>query len=90
MKLSSQEYWRGLPFPPAGDLPNPRIKPASASPMLAGGLPGKFFIFTILEIKSEEFLQHKSTQHVFHQERGYTIITYPVASGRLHCMLIRE
>ena len=29
---------------------------------LAGRLPGRLFIFTILEIKSEEFLQHKSTQ----------------------------
>ena len=29
-----QEYWSGLSFPPPGDLPNPRIKPAS--PALAG------------------------------------------------------
>ena len=26
---SRQEYWSGLPFPPPGDLPNPRIKPTS-------------------------------------------------------------
>ena len=25
--LSRQEYWRGLPCPPAGVLPNPRIEP---------------------------------------------------------------
>ena len=32
-----QEYWSGLPFPPAGDLPNPGIEPVSfASPTLAG------------------------------------------------------
>ena len=37
MGFSSQEYWSGLPFPPAGDLPNPGIKPVSlASPALAG------------------------------------------------------
>ena len=24
-----QEYWSGLPFPPPGDLPKPRIKPRS-------------------------------------------------------------
>ena len=24
-----QEYWNGLPFPPPGDLPDPRIKPTS-------------------------------------------------------------
>ena len=26
MKFSSQEYYSGLPFPPPGDLPNPRIE----------------------------------------------------------------
>jgi len=42
-----QEYWSGLPCPPAGDLPDPGIKPASLmSPALAGGFfttesPGK-------------------------------------------------
>ena len=35
--FSRQEYWSGLPFPPAGDLPNPGIEPvSSASPILAG------------------------------------------------------
>ena len=29
MGLSRQEYWRGLPFPPPGDLPKPGIKPQS-------------------------------------------------------------
>ena len=29
-------YWSGLPFPPLGDLPNPKIEPESlASPALA-------------------------------------------------------
>ena len=26
--FSKQEYWSGLPCPPAGDLPKPGIKPA--------------------------------------------------------------
>ena len=30
-----QEYWSGLSFPSPGDLPDPRIEPAS--PALAGG-----------------------------------------------------
>ena len=34
VEFSKQEYWRGLPFPPPGDLPNPGIEPAS--PMSAG------------------------------------------------------
>ena len=28
MRFSRQEYWNGLPFPPAGDFPNPRIVPS--------------------------------------------------------------
>ena len=35
MGFSRQEYWSGLPFPSAGHLPNPGIKPISpASPAL--------------------------------------------------------
>ena len=36
MGLPRQEHWRGLPFSPPGDIPNPGIKPASpTSPALA-------------------------------------------------------
>ena len=35
MEFSRQEYWSGLPFPPPGDLPDPRIRAASpVSPVL--------------------------------------------------------
>ena len=38
MGFSMQEYWSGLPCPPTGDLPDPRIEPSSfMSPALAGG-----------------------------------------------------
>ena len=38
MGFSGPEYWRGLLFPPLGDLPNPGIESAShMSPALAGG-----------------------------------------------------
>ena len=38
MGFPRQEYWSGLPFPPAGDLPDPGIKPKSpASPALLAG-----------------------------------------------------
>ena len=38
MGLSQQEYWSGLPCPPPGDLPHPRMEPASLTcPALAGG-----------------------------------------------------
>ena len=37
MGFSRQEYWRGLPCPPPGDLPDTGIKPVSfMSPTLAG------------------------------------------------------
>ena len=44
MEFSRQEYWSGFSFPPAGNLPNPRIEPKS--PTSAGGFlttepPGK-------------------------------------------------
>jgi len=29
MGFSGQEYWSGLPFPSAGDLPDPEIEPRS-------------------------------------------------------------
>ena len=34
MGFSSQEYWSGLPFPSAGDLPNPGIQPRLLCPLL--------------------------------------------------------
>ena len=29
MEFSRQEYWNGLPFPSAGDLPDPGLEPRS-------------------------------------------------------------
>ena len=37
MGFSRQEYWRGLPFPSPGDLPQPGTKPVFPA------LAGKFF-----------------------------------------------
>ena len=39
-ELSRQEYWSGLPCPPAGDPPNPRKEPAS---LRSSELGGRFF-----------------------------------------------
>ena len=37
MAFSKQEHWNRFPFPSPGDLPSPRIKPASPiSPALVG------------------------------------------------------
>ena len=40
MRLSQQEYWSGLPFPPLEDLPNSGISPVSPE---AFALAGRFF-----------------------------------------------
>ena len=38
--FSRQEYWRGLPCPPPGDLPNPGMEPSS---LMSPALAGRFF-----------------------------------------------
>ena len=40
MGFSRQEYWRGLPFPSPGDLPNPGIEPGSPA-LQTDALPSK-------------------------------------------------
>ena len=42
--LSRQEYWRGLPCPPPGDLPNPEIELASLIPP---AWAGRFFTSSV-------------------------------------------
>ena len=48
MGFSRQEYWSGLPFPSAGDLPDPGIKPRSPAlqaDALTSEPPGKPRLF---------------------------------------------
>ena len=40
MGFSRQEYWRGLPFPTPGYLPDPVIEPVS---LMSPALAGRFF-----------------------------------------------
>ena len=40
MGFSRQEYWSGLPFPSAGDRPNPGIEPGSPA-LQADALPSE-------------------------------------------------
>ena len=60
MGFSRQEYQNGLPCPPQGDLPDPRIEFMSLkSPALAGGfftteLPEKPKYYTTLTQKNEK------------------------------------
>ena len=53
MGFSSQEYWSGLPFPPAWDLPDPEIKPAS---LLSPALVGRFFTASATWETTQHFL----------------------------------
>ena len=39
MGFSGQEYWSGLPCPPAGDLPDPKIQPMS---LISSASAGRF------------------------------------------------
>ena len=48
MGFPRQEYWRGLPFPPPGDLPDAEIKPTSA-------LTGAFFTIVSPWIAREKY-----------------------------------
>ena len=40
MEFSRQEYWRGLPFPSPGDLPDPGIEPGCPT-LQADALPSE-------------------------------------------------
>ena len=40
MEFSRQEYWRGLPFPSPGDLPDPGIEPRCPT-LQADALPSE-------------------------------------------------
>ena len=43
--FSRQEYWSGLPCPPAGELPDPGIRPAS---LMSSALAGVLFIISTI------------------------------------------
>ena len=40
MEFSRQEYWRGLPFPSPGDVPDPGLEPGSPT-LQADALPSE-------------------------------------------------
>ena len=69
MGFSRQEYWRGWPCPPPGDLPNPGIKlrsPALQADFLPSEPPGRpglgssyFYIFTFYVLYVHFISDHK-------------------------------
>ena len=83
--FSRQEYWSELPFPPAGDLPGPRIEPRSPA-LQAGSLlsepPGKPLVTatqfqTVLPLLLDSPYPHllsTSDRMMFPQNKSYYII----------------
>ena len=58
MEFSRQEYWIGLPFPTAGDLPDPGIEPQSPAlqaDFLPSEIPGKTIISLCI---SKKYIVH--------------------------------
>ena len=68
MGFSRQEYWRGLPFPTPGDLPNPGIETTSPEfPALAGGFfttsatwEAQFYESSLLSLLYIHMLSHSN------------------------------
>ena len=61
MALSRQSYWSGLPFPAAGNLPNPGIKPESPTTFTSQVAGGFFTIRAIREAPQSEHHRRKQT-----------------------------
>ena len=54
MEFSRQEYWSGLPFPSAGDPPNPGIEPRSPTlwaDALPSEPPGNCYLKEVVKLK---------------------------------------
>ena len=69
--FSRQEYWSGLPCPPPGDLPNPRIEPRSpilqvdSLPSEPSGKPKNTRVDSLSFLQGI-FLTQESNQHLLH------------------------
>ena len=76
MGFSREGYWSGLPFPPPGDLPDPRIEPRSP---VAPALAGEFFTTEPPGKSHQDLLLHTLTlgARVSAYEFGRTQICRP-------------
>ena len=85
-----QEYWRGLPFPPPGDLPDPGIEPSSlSSPALAGRFfatepPGKpLFYYISPEYSLEGLMLKLKLQYFGHPLRRTDSLKKTLMLGKI-------
>ena len=55
MGFPRQEYWSGMPFPPAGDLPAPGISPALAGRFFTTSATWEaYFIYVAVSIRQSQ------------------------------------
>ena len=90
MGFSRQEDWRGLPCPPAGDLPDPGIEPASLmSPPLAGGF---FITSTAWEAHSftGEWIKKMYVYTIKYYSAIKTIMPFAVTRMDLEMVILNE
>ena len=88
-----QEYWRGLPFPSPGDLPNPGIKPLSpVSPALTGRFfttepPGKpaFFVYSWLNMKKKNYCKRDVISNTYCFKKDFVGKEYRKNENGLIC-----
>ena len=78
MGFSRQEHWSGVPCPPAGDLPDSKIKPVSLKTLsLADGfftsnVSGDIFFLKVFFFSSSQNIQGIDLRYLFFRElSGY-------------------
>ena len=79
--FSRQEYWRGLPFPSPGDLPDPGIEPGSPTlqaDTLPSEPPGKSSLSPVI---------HKKFQNKLYQCHSNSNINFVKPTIPLPCFL---
>ena len=75
MEISRQEYWSGLPFPPAGPLPDPGMEPVfPMSPALRNDS-----LATEPSLPTEQSHMEMSPTLMYLNPVGYSIIVYVYA-----------
>ena len=83
MGISRQEYWSGLPFPSPGNLPNPRIKPASPA-LQAYSLPRSYSVSPTVGIFTT--LANTSTRSVSPQLESWLLDRTALDSKEIKAM----
>ena len=101
MGFSRQEYWSGLPCPPPGDLPDPRIEPAS---LTSSALAGRFLTTrgtwetladqkppanarcSILHFREDHVRPDKRNQRIL--SRAHQIMEDQIKEGPAHTLIL--